>query len=147
MNEILKAKGTIELRIFEGNKLIKEIYEENLITSVGLAHIISTIGNGSGGINRIYLGSGTTPATVNDTALVDRFLDLPITSKVFENNKVRFLLYIPENTVTSNKTLKEIGLVFKDANNDKLITRATFTDNIIVTVSQSLSLSYNLTIN
>jgi hypothetical protein len=73
MQDIVKVEGTINLKLFErkGGPLIGEWNIPNVVTIVGKAAIAGLLLADVGGIafDYIAIGTGTTPASQNDTAL------------------------------------------------------------------------------
>lgn len=139
-------EGIIEIKVFEKGKLKSEHTIKNLVTNDGFNHILRTLGTDAKGINKLFIGDVNTAPSLNDRKLYNRYLESNVSRDYTDAKKVRFLVFIPESTVTANRLVSEIGLGYKDASNDILITRATLNDIIYLTPDNSLSLSYSLTI-
>ena len=147
MSENFNIQGIIEIKVFEKGSLISEHIVKNLITNDGFNHILRTLGGDAKGVNKLFIGDTKTAANVNDKKLYTRYLESNISRDYADTKRVRFLAFIPEGSVASNKLVGELGLGFRDASNDILITRAIVSDTIYLTPDNSLSLSYSLLVN
>lgn len=147
MNENFNIQGIIEIKVFEKGSLISEHIVKNLITNDGFNHILRTLAGDAKGVNKLFIGDNKTAANVADKKLYNRYLESNVSKDYADAKRVRFLAFIPEQSVVSNKLLGELGLGFKDATNDILITRTIVSDTIYLTPDNSISLSYSLLVN
>lgn len=140
--------GSLRIHKFEENKLIEEYYYENLITDDGLNYFLKLIGNDipTGGINKLALGSGVTPASKSDKTLANKLLLLDVQRDYTNPGKVNFLARVPENTFTQIVNYNEAGLVHRTTNSETLISRLIFSDVIYQKPENSLSFLYSLEI-
>lgn len=70
LDENVKIAGTLTLVLTDENGNVKERFEKNLVTAVGLAHISSRIVDGTAGVAyNIAIGTVSTAAAIGQTAL------------------------------------------------------------------------------
>jgi len=142
----MKIKGQININVMKGKEIVKTYKFDNLITSLGINHILKLIGGDvTGGVNRMALGSGSTAPTLNDKKLNNTVALVNINSRDYsEANKVFFQVIIPENTFTEVKSFIEAGLVYKSQTEEILISRVVFKETVYQYPDNSLSISYML---
>lgn len=71
MNDSLSLKGDLKLTVFDSDGQVKqEIYHKNLVVNSGKAFVgMALVNLSTAPFSYIAVGTGTTAATVNDTAL------------------------------------------------------------------------------
>jgi hypothetical protein len=138
-------KGKLNIQVLNEKKVVKEYNYENLITNIGMETILKMVGGDiSGGINRIGLGGGSTPADINDTALNNKLILVNVNKDYTDVDRVNFLGSVPENTFATTQNYLEAGLFYKNGTQEILITRMVFSDVVYQNPANSLSLSYSL---
>jgi hypothetical protein len=147
MNDKVGLKGSLSIFLYEREKLIKKYYYENLITDDGLNYLLKLIGNdSSGGINKLALGSGTTPALKSDKALSNKILLADVQRDYTVPGRVNFIANVKENTFNSIVNYSEAGLTYKSATSEILVTRLVFNDVVFQKPENSVSFLYSLEI-
>ncbi|MGD9724878.1 MAG: hypothetical protein AB7V39_00520 [Nitrospiraceae bacterium] len=69
-NEVVTLKGAIDVKLFDlEGRLIQHMAKSNVVVTVG-KNYLATPGNGLGDFLEIACGTGSTPASASDTALV-----------------------------------------------------------------------------
>jgi hypothetical protein len=138
-------KGKLNIKVLNKKDVIKEYNYENLITNAGMEAILKMVGGEIiGGINRIGLGSGSTPANINDTTLNNKLVLVNVNKDYTDVDRVNFLGTVPENSFTTTQNYLEAGLFYKNGTQEILITRMVFDDVVYQNPANSLSLSYSL---
>lgn len=140
--------GSLVVHKFKEDKLIEEYYYQNLITDNGLNYLLRLIGNDitTGGINKLGIGNGITPANKSDSSLANKLLLLDVQRDYSVPGRINFLARIPENTFSQIVNYNEAGLIHRTTGNETLITRLVFNDTIYQKPENSLSFLYSLEI-
>jgi hypothetical protein len=145
MREPFGIIGRLKILKYEKEKLIEEYEFKNLITDIGLDYLLKLIGGDiSGGINKLAIGSGLTPASKSDISLTNKLLLLDVTKDYTVSGRINFITKIAENTFSDIVNYNEAGLTFKTNNTEILVTRLLFSDTIFQKPENSLSLLYSL---
>lgn len=106
-------RGSVELKIYRNGVLEEIEREHNLIVTAGRSKLAKLLGGGyAGGINRVGVGTGSTPAADTDTGLTNTVY-IPVTSVEYGDAKVRFNFVIGSNDA-NGLNIQELGLFFAD---------------------------------
>lgn len=108
-----QLRGAVELKIYK-NGVLKEVdRDHNLIVMAGRSKLAKLLGGGyAGHINRIGVGTGSTPAADNDTGLTGTAY-IPISSTEYDVGKVKFNFVIGTDQA-NGMAIRELGLFFDD---------------------------------
>ena len=108
-----QLRGAVELKIYK-NGVLKEVdRDHNLIVMAGRSKLAKLLGGGyDGHINRIGVGTGSTPAADNDTGLTGTAY-IPISSTEYDAGKVKFNFVIGTDQA-NGMAIRELGLFFDD---------------------------------
>lgn len=119
----LKVKGELELKFYKDGVLIKTDKDHNLITNNGYTSLFNSLsGNAVSTISKVQLGTNTTAANKNDTAITTP-VDLTIVNKVVSSTSLVITFSIG-SLVANNVMVSEFGLITSD---NKLFSRRTVT--------------------
>jgi hypothetical protein len=147
MFDSVNWKGIIDIDVLdEHNNIIESYRFENLITKKGKLYLAKMIGSDISGINKIGMGTLNTPTNVEDLTLGNKIVLIDVSRDYSIENVIRFIGKVEANTFSSNVVYQEIGLVYKSLSEEILITRAVFSTPITQKFTNSLSVSYALTI-
>lgn len=108
-----RLRGAVELKIYK-NGVLKEVERDhNLIVMAGRSKLAKLLGGGyEGHINRIGVGTGSTPASDDDTGLTGTVY-VPISSTEYDAGKVKFNFTIGTEQANGLE-IRELGLFFED---------------------------------
>lgn len=108
-----RLRGAVELKIYKKGVLKEVDRDHNLIVMAGRSKLAKLLGGGyAGHINRVGVGTGSTPAADGDTGLTDTVY-IPISSVAYDAGKVRFNFTIGTEQA-NGLTIHELGLFFED---------------------------------
>ena len=108
-----RLRGAVELKIYKKGVLKEVDRDHNLIVMAGRSKLAKLLGGGyAGHINRVGVGTGSTPAADGDTGLTDTVY-IPISSVAYDAGKVRFNFTIGTEQA-NGLTIRELGLFFED---------------------------------
>ena len=111
--QLNSMRGSVELKIYRNGVLEEIEREHNLIVTAGRSKLAKLLGGGySGGINRVGVGTGSTPAADTDTGLTSPVY-IPVKSVEYSTAKVRFNFVIGTSDA-NGVNIRELGLFFAD---------------------------------
>lgn len=111
--QLNSMRGSVELKIYRNGVLEEIEREHNLIVTAGRSKLAKLLGGGySGGINRVGVGTGSTPAADTDTRLTSPVY-IPVKSVEYSTAKVRFNFVIGTSDA-NGVNIRELGLFFAD---------------------------------
>lgn len=108
-----RLRGAVELKIYK-NGVLKEVdHDHNLIVMAGRTKLARLLGGGyAGHIDRIGVGTGSTPAADGNTGLTGTVY-IPVSSVEYSAGKVRFNFTIGTDQA-NGLAIRELGLFFGD---------------------------------
>lgn len=123
MNEQIKLKGELTIRVFRNGELIHEDVEKNQIVNLARTSLTKLIaGDGSGfQLTKIGFGTNGTAASATDTALTGAFVKALGSHSYLSFNIVQFNWTL-ENDEANGMAIQEMGLI---SSNDTLFARRT----------------------
>ena len=111
--QLNSMRGSVELKIYRNGVLEEIEREHNLIVTAGRSKLAKLLGGGyAGGINRVGVGTGSTPAADTDTGLTSPVY-IPVKSVDYSTAKVRFNFVIGTSDA-NGVNIRELGLFFAD---------------------------------
>ena len=111
--QLNSMRGSVELKIYRNGVLEEIEREHNLIVTAGRSKLAKLLGGGyAGGINRVGVGTGSTPAADTDTGLTSPVY-IPVKSVEYSTAKVRFNFVIGTSDA-NGVNIRELGLFFAD---------------------------------
>ena len=111
--QLYSMRGSVELKIYRNGVLEEIEREHNLIVTAGRSKLAKMLGGGyAGGINRVGVGTGSTPAADTDTGLTSPVY-IPVKSVEYSTAKVRFNFVIGTSDA-NGVNIRELGLFFAD---------------------------------
>ena len=111
--QLNSMRGSVELKIYRNGVLEEIEREHNLIVTAGRSKLAKLLGGWySGGINRVGVGTGSTPAADTDTGLTSPVY-IPVKSVEYSTAKVRFNFVIGTSDA-NGVNIRELGLFFAD---------------------------------
>ena len=106
-------RGAVVLKIYRNGILEEEDSDHNLIVTAGRSKLAKLLGGGyTGAINRVGVGTGSTPAADGDKGLTNAVYS-PISSTEYGEAKVRFNFVIGSSDA-NGMDIVELGLFFAD---------------------------------
>lgn len=106
-------RGAVVLKIYRNGILEEEDSDHNLIVTAGRSKLAKLLGGGyTGAINRVGVGTGSTPAADGDKGLTNAVY-IPISSTEYGEAKVRFNFVIGSSDA-NGMDIAELGLFFAD---------------------------------
>ena len=130
VNDSIKAKGTLQLKLIDENGNIKQQDEHNLVVNTGLAYIASRMRDTTSGVmTHMGIGAGTTAAAAGDAALGTQLstrvgLDsTTIVTTSATNDSVQYVATFGAGQSTGAVT--EAG-IFNDATSGTMLCRTVF---------------------
>ena len=106
-------RGAVVLKIYRNGILEEEDSDHNLIVTAGRSKLAKLLGGGyTGAINRVGVGTGSTPAADGDKGLTNAVY-IPISSTEYGEAKVRFNFIIGSSDA-NGMDIVELGLFFAD---------------------------------
>lgn len=123
MNEQIKLKGELTIRVFRNGELIHEDVEKNQIVNLARTTLTKLLaGDGSGfQLTKIGFGTSGTAAAASDTTLTGAFVKALGSHSYLAFNVVQFNWTL-ENDEANGMAIQEMGLI---SNNDTLFARRT----------------------
>ena len=115
MKEALRLKGHWTIEIREKGRLVKTIDIDNQLTKGYQNVVLSQLAGTSTqllSITHLAVGTGQTPATADDTALVNEIFRSSPTAKTVDNGYTRTIWVLTEQQ--ANAHLYEIGVFLSD---------------------------------
>lgn len=127
--EKISVKGVVDLSLYDGqsHELKHSETVNNLVTTAGKNFIVRKILTDSETVKSIAIGSGNTPATVNDVEIESLLSNVDVRFEFIDNantNVVHYVTTFAENIGTG--TIREIGLL-SDSTPQKLLCRTVVT--------------------
>jgi hypothetical protein len=115
MNDTLKATGAVDIQVFENDKLVDRICENNLVVTLGKTNIAKLLGGDTAGkpITQISVGDSSTVASVGDTAITDAFTKA-ITGVSYPDAQSVMISFEIENSEANGLNISEFGLLNPD---------------------------------
>ena len=111
--QLNSMRGSVELKIYRNGVLEEIEREHNLIVTAGRSKLAKMLGGGyAGGINRVGVGTGSTPAADTDKGLTSPVY-IPVKSVEYSTAKVRFNFVIGTSDA-NGVNIRELGLFFAD---------------------------------
>lgn len=111
--QLNSMRGSVELKIYRNGVLEEIEREHNLIVTAGRSKLAKLLGGGyAGGINRVGVGTGSTPAADTDTGVTSPVY-IPVKSVEYSTAKVRFNFIIGTSDA-NGVNIRELGLFFAD---------------------------------
>ena len=111
--QLNSMRGSVELKIYRNGVLEEIEREHNLIVTAGSSKLAKLLGGGyAGGINRVGVGTGSTPAADTDKGLTSPVY-IPVKSVEYSTAKVRFNFVIGTSDA-NGVNIRELGLFFAD---------------------------------
>ena len=111
--QLNSMRGSVELKIYRNGVLEEIEREHNLIVTAGRSKLAKLLGGGyAGSINRVGVGTGSTPAADTDTGLTSPVY-IPVKSVEYSTAKVRFNFVIGTSDA-NGVNIRELGLFFAD---------------------------------
>ena len=123
MNEQIKLKGELTIRVFRNGELIHEDVEKNQIVNLARTSLTKLLaGDGSGfQLAKIGFGTNGTAATAGDTTLTGAFVKALGSHSYLAFNVMQFNWTL-ENDEANGMAIQEMGLI---SSNDTLFARRT----------------------
>lgn len=121
LSESLTIKGHISAKLYESDgTLVQKIEQPNLVTKAGKNYFARRIlDNNIPRIRQIAIGRGTTPASLEDTSLVDQTAIVNFTNtSVEQNNTIYLFTGFPEGTGLGD--IWEVGLFTEPSSGSSL---------------------------
>ena len=147
----LSTNVTIIIEDAKTGKIIKEIKDHNLVTTLGKNLVRDLLGKVSGvdGLNYLAIGTDNTTPTVGDTTLGTEVHRDTFTDIIYTSGNANFRYYLDSSTANGN-TLVEAGLFGDDAtattDSGTLFAHVTHT-GIAKTSSIAVTYSWDVTIS
>ena len=145
VNEYLYATGRVDIKVYDGERLIREIIESNLVVTLGKTNITQLLGGHSSGkrISKIAVGTNGSAAVVEDISLTNMFSKVIDSATYPDPLSVQFNFDI-DNEEANGITIREFGLLNED---DVLCARKIRTGEIVKTSAIRILGSWKITIN
>lgn len=147
MIEEIKVTGIVDIELYSADGKIKhQETVNNLVTRAGKNFIVRKITNDPENIQTISIGSGTEPATVDDTTLDQPLAteDVRFQSIDSVNNNILVNITTFEEGVGTG-TIREVGL-FSDSSPAKLLCRTVVTTPFVKDPTDYLNVSWKIKI-
>lgn len=145
-NDCIIAKGEVNIKVFEGEKLIDHIHEKNLVVTLGKTNIAKLLGGDAAGkaITQVAVGeNGIAPAVGDVGPLMTQFAKAIDTVSYPSANQVQFDFDI-DNSEANGLTIREFGLLNVDG---VLFARKNRSADIVKTIAIRLVGTWTITIN
>ncbi len=112
MNDTIKIKGEVNIKVFENGILRECIHENNLVVTLGKTNIAKLMAGDAAGlaITQISLGTSNAVATVDDTAITAPFTKALSSVDYPDVQSVMFHFDIL-STDANGATIQEFGLL------------------------------------
>jgi hypothetical protein len=114
-SEHINVRGEVHLRVFEGEELVQDFSDKNLVVTLGRTNIAKLLGGDAAGkkITSFKAGTSGTAPTSADTAITSPF-SKAITSATYPAaGQVQFNFSI-ETSEANGMTIQEFGLFNED---------------------------------
>lgn len=139
-NDNIPVSGHVRVEVSDG----RVIEQANVVTNLGRNRIAALIAQDSTAFpSHIGIGTGTTAATVADTALVTEVDRNAITSDSAVSGVATFKAFFSKNEANGN-TIAEVGM-FDAASSGTMICRSVLSSTVAKTASVSLTITWTLT--
>lgn len=144
-NDNLYATGMVTIRVYDGNMLVQEVYESNLVVTLGKTNITHLLGGNAAGkrISHIAVGTNGAAAVIEDNTLTNMFSKLVDSATYPDSLSVQFNFDI-DNDEANGITIREFGLLNEDG---VLCARKIRTGEIVKTSAIRILGSWKITIN
>jgi len=115
MQETIKAKGAVDIQIFENGELIDRIQDNNLVVTLGKTNIALLLGGNAAGkaITKIAVGSSSNTPAVGDNTITNAFIKALSAVTYPDAQSVQFGFDI-DNADANGLTIREFGLLNAD---------------------------------
>lgn len=111
--DVLKATGTLHIRVTRRGRMVEEWREHNIVVDVGKTREAELLaGTSTAAIKYVGVGTGTAAASVLDNGLTD-CVYTDITSVEVGNSKAKFCFKVDSKTANGLK-ISEFGLFAAD---------------------------------
>jgi hypothetical protein len=137
-------RGDVEIRLYSNDgSLVHKEDVRNLVTDAGKNLLTRKLIGDSESIQSIAIGEGSTTATGSDTSLETEVANVDVRFQSTENNIASFIATFEENVPTTNKTIREVGLI---SDNDLLICRTVLDTPFVKSTTDYLVINWKLQI-
>lgn len=145
MDEAIKAKGAVDIRVIKDGIEIDRLQDNNLVVTLGKTNIAKLLGGDAAGvaITKIAVGTSSAPAAVGNNAITGAFSKALIGASYPTVNSVMFSFDI-DNAEANDMTIWEFGLLNDD---DILFARKVRDTAIEKTAAIRLVGTWTITIN
>lgn len=146
-NEKVTATGVVQVLVTGEDGTVKhEQTIPNLVVNTGLAFIASRMKDTTAtAMSHMAVGSGTTSAAANQTALVTESARVSLTSTTVTANAVAYVATFPAGTPASLTALTEAG-IFNASSNGTMLCRTVFAA-VNKDVGDTMSITWTVTIS
>lgn len=146
-NEKVTATGVVQVLVTGEDGTIKhEQTIPNLVVDTGLAYIASRMKDTTDtAMSHMAVGSGTTSAAANQTALVTESARVSLTSTTVTDNAVAYVATFPAGTPASLTALTEAG-IFNASSSGTMLCRTVFAA-VNKDVGDTMSITWTVTIS
>lgn len=112
MNDSIKARGEVNIQVFENGILKETILQNNLVVTLGKTNIAKLMGGDAVGkaITKIAVGTSSTAAAVGDAAITGMFSKALSAVTYPDAQSVQFAFDI-DNTEANGIDIREFGLL------------------------------------
>ena len=143
--ESLLMRGELKVNVYENEKLINSLSENNMVVTLGKTNIAKLLGGDAAGkkIDQISVGTSNTSTAVGDSAITGAFTKAILSVAYPSAQSIQFNFEI-ENDEANGMTIREFGLLNTD---DVLFARKVRGTDIIKTSAIRLVGSWTITIN
>lgn len=122
--DTVKNAGLVRIQFLEGEELIKELLESNLVVSSGLDFYASrATSNASAVMSHMGIGAGTAAAASTDTTLQDQRARVALQSAVTAGHVETYTAIFPVGTAVG--TVAELG-IFNAVSGGTMLNRVVF---------------------
>lgn len=146
-NEKVTATGVVQVLVTGEDGTIKhEQTIPNLVVDTGLAYIASRMKDTTAtAMSHMAVGSGTTSAAANQTALITESARVSLTSTTVTDNAVAYVATFPAGTPASLTALTEAG-IFNASSSGTMLCRTVFAA-VNKDVGDTMSITWTVTIS
>lgn len=138
------VRGRLRIQLYEGEKLLRDEWQDNQITNDGLDLVRDILGGNNTAPTHIAVGTDATAPVIGDTALVTEVFRNDITRRIRTAQKITFQLFLGTGDANGN-TLVEAGIFNRFAAGD-MLSRVTFAA-IIKTSAITAILTWEITLS
>ncbi len=140
INDALKMKGRLQIHV--NDELVQEV--DNLVVTAGKGYVASRIKDASAtAMSHMAIGSGTTAAAANDTALGNELGRVALTSTTVSAAVVTYVASFPAGTGTGAVT--EAGIL--NASSSGTLLCRTVVSDVNKGASDSMTVTWTVTVS